>query len=972
MLLHQVLHDEPRRPRGLNDKLPRDLETICLKAMAKEPARRYPTARELADDLRRWLNGEPIQARPTGAWERAWSWAKRRPAVASLLVVSGVAALALMGLAVGLLYHRELQTAYDSEAQARQQAEEAGRETKAALAEAERYRYFHLISRASAEWRDGSMGRMKALLDACPPEQRKWEWYYLERLCHEDLLTLNGHASRVESVTYGPDGTRLASAAQDGTVKIWNAITGQEERTFRGHTDAVHGLAFNPAGNKLASASEDRSVRVWNVGTGQELLTLQRHTGPVHSVAFSPDGTRLASAGEDGTVIVWDATKGQESYRLAGHSEWLSVVFSPDGTRLASIGKDGTVIVWDTTTSQEIYHFQRGGDGFLKCVTFSPDGKWLASSNQDPIVKIWDMTTGKEAFTLTVSSAGVLSVAFSPDGTRLAMTGQTVVHIWDLTTNKEKRILKGHIGSTYSVAFSPDGSRLATAGQDGTVRIWDATFSEEAPFVTGYKTTTISVAFSPDRQRIASAGRNRTTVEVWDATTGQLLHTLRGHTQMVCKVTFSPDGRRLASASEDKTVRVWDTTTGQQMRTFTEHTSEVASVAFDPAGERIASATGHWTGKDKPGEVRIWSASTGQTTLILKAHDLGIPWQGVAFSPDGTRLATASYDRTVKIWDATTGQLLHTLEGHTDWVHSVAFSPDGRWLASSSWDRTAKIWDVTSGRRIFNLEGHDDIVNGVAFSPDGTRVISGSGGGTAKLWDMATGLEALTIRHSSSVMSVAFSPDGTRLAAGGGEGTLVVWDARPWTPEAAVEREALGLLSFLFAKPFRKGDVIEYLQDTPAVRPAARQRALSLVEGYHEEENPERYHQASWAVARQRYLNPVQSRFALKQAEAACQLAPEQSRYRTTLGAAQYRAGAYEKALQTLTETVALNQGHPVDLAFLAMAQHHLGQKDQAQATLSRLREVTQKPEWAKDEDASRFLREAEARLRSKAGGPEK
>jgi WD40 repeat protein len=545
------------------------------------------------------------------------------------------------------------------------------------------------------------------------------------------------------------------------------------------------------------------------------------------------------------------------------------------------------------------------------------------------------------------------------------MTSPNAVRIWDLTTNQEERTLRGQNGTTYWPVFNPDGSRLATPCSDGTIRIWDVTINPEAPFFKAYAAGALTVAFSPDESRLASAANDRKTVEVWNATTGQLLHTLQGHTGRVCKVTFSPDGRRLASASEDKTARVWDTATGQLLRTFTGHTSEVASVAFSPNGERIASASGHWTGQDKPGEVLIWSASTGQVALALKAHSRGIHWKALAFSPDGARLATGSYDQTIKIWDTATGQLLRTLEGHTYVISSVAFSPDGRLLASSSRDKTVKIWDTTRGREIRNLGGHPETVNDAKFSPDGTRIFSSDGGFAVKVWDVESGLEAFSTRYTGSISSLALSPDGTRLAGAATDGTLMIWNARPWTPEAAIEREALGLLGFFFAKPLRKNDVIEYLRYTPTCRPEVRQRALALVERYHDETDPERYHRAAWAIVRQGYLNPVQYRFALRQAETAHALASKAVQYLTTLGAAQYRAGRHSDALGTLTQADQLSAGNPTTLAFLAMTQHRLGQEEQAQASLTRLRETVNKEEWAKNDEPQALLREAERLLGS-------
>ena len=286
--------------------------------------------------------------------------------------------------------------------------------------------------------------------------------------------------------------------------------------------------------------------------------------------------------------------------------------------------------------------------------------------------------------------------------------------------------------------------------------------------------------------------------------------------------------------------------------------------------------------------VKLWDVATGQ--LTRDSHGPSPTRSAsVAFSPDGTRLASASHgpDRPALGRDDRPGcpYLRRRIPG----CSRLAFSPDGTRLATAAEDRTIKLWDVRTGQLIRTFEGNTAAITGLAFTPDGRRLASTSDDGTVKLWDVATGQEALLLRgHISAAMDVAFSPDGTRLATGDNDCRGKLWDARPWTPEAAIEREALGLLDSLFAMPLRKADVIDYLQNSPTIRPRARQLALSLVDRYHEETDPETYHQASWALVRQPYLNAFQYRFALLQAEHACRLAPDRQEYRVGLGAALY------------------------------------------------------------------------------------
>jgi WD40 repeat protein/serine/threonine protein kinase len=818
----QVVADEPVPPSRLQSKVPRDLETICLKCLEKQPGKRYSTARALADDLRCFLNDEPIAARPVTRLERVWKWAKKRPAVAALIVLAPLALLAAAGLFVSQSYtatlteaNRNLQKARDEADIAKKGEEDQKLQTQAALKKVEQFRYLSLINLAARAYREGDLTTAQEHLQECPEGLRGWEWHYLDSLTYVPYVADRSHkAFGVDCVAFSPDGKRLASASWDGkkaTMRVRDEdLWAEKESVLEGHTGQVLDLVFSPDNVHLASASADGTVKIWDVVTKRkesnfgvakkatEVFVLRGHTDRVTRLAYAPNGRHLASASDDKTFRVWDTAMGQPVHMSGNErSAVLAVAFSPDGKQLASTSPF-VVRIWDTASWKLLISFGKPSPldvnsvfpRIVQSLAFHPDGKRLVmgANAVHGELRIWEWQTRNEPTSVKYDDTAVAWLAFSSDGRHLALEGADGwVSFRDATTFSPEFRFSTRGSHATGMAFHPDARHLATCSalfetaeetHSEYLRVWKLPARQPAQVLERHPGGASCVTFSPDSTRLATGGWS--SVRLMDVASGRELLALRGLVGLRNNsLAWSSDLTTLATCLEDKSVSLWSASTGEKLADLPDGRG-MDAVAFSPDGNVLASMAIDQS-------VQLWNVETRQSLGVLQLPaPLGRGACALAFGPDGTRLVTAGTGRgaekglghCARIWDVRSRQVLMELSGGYQALVCVAWSPDGRLIAAGeSGGAVVRVWDARTGQETYVLRGHKLLVHTLAFSPDSKRLVSGSVDDSLRIWDVENGLQTLELPSSVfGLQAVAWSPDGQKIAACGHDGTLKLWE----------------------------------------------------------------------------------------------------------------------------------------------------------------------------------------------------
>lgn len=807
----KVVNSEPIKPSALC-AVDRDLETICLKCLEKDPARRYGSSDALADELERWLQHEPIQARRASLPERFSKWIHRRPIVASLV---GLLLLVIIAAFAAVTWQWN--------------------QTKVALAQA----------------RENAVAEATAHSAVLTPQHR-----------------LSHHGPVISSV-FSADGSRVLTASHDRTAIIWNSGTGQRIAALKGHSGVLSAAKFSPDGNMILTVSDDgtshytfldpagrtvtslhtaepgdKTVRVWDANTGAELAVLTGHTAAVTDASFSPDGSQIVSCSYDRSARIWDIPSGREVVKLEGHqAAVLAAVFSPDGRHVltSSCGTDfevrthegGSVtsgshtvnephvaIVWNAETGARLFGLKNYGNSSRVRAVYSPDGQWIATAAEEQRnVALWNAADGSYVTGLTGHTHEVNAVRFSLDGRRLVTaSSDATARVYEVPTGRHIATMKGHDETVLSADFSADSRRVVTASGDGNARVWDAASGTGLAVLQGHEDRVNAAVFSPDGILVATASLDGTAAIWRSATMEQLAVVLDGHTGDVTSIRFSPDGRHVLTASRDGSAIIWDAASGESLAVLTGHASlqdtnlrdrllrDCRTAQFSPDGSLVVTATEETHGTIKPffsgqsqklpfNPVRIFDTQSGTEPTVFSGLVCGA--QFAAFSPNGRMVATtpdaktrfytqsltgmsssskSRRDTMPRLFDVRNGQEICSLPTHSGVVSMAAFHPNSQQLVTVD-ERHIRLFDLPSGKLVASTSEDLGRQQQIEYSPDGRLILCRGWGRTACLLNAA---DLTVVRelngHQEMLTDACFSPNGEFIATASTDATARLWE----------------------------------------------------------------------------------------------------------------------------------------------------------------------------------------------------
>lgn len=748
-----IREEEPQRLSSINRTLRGDVDTIVAMAIAKDRTRRYQSARELAEDIRRYLSNEPVHARRDSALYVLRKQMRRYRTV----VATGAVAIVSLGAFLAYSIH---------EVRVKSELAEVASKKAEAL---RRSLYASNIAFAQASYLSNNVDRMQRVLDDCPADLREWEWRFLRKLSDSSATSFQAHGRAWGFASMSPATGGIVTSSVLGPTQYWTPMAQRgaaEPIVLAKAYEWAHAI-ISPAGDVVFGMDIHQKGHAWSIATSSEAWT-----APIESLGtmiplFSPDGKLIAMAGPVNTAVTVDATNGKvkRSFQLGNVPS--SVAFDQAGHRLAIGDEQGMVSIWNLEEDSPPVRWKAQEQGCYG-LGFSPDGRMIATSSSDRTVRTWDSSNGAVGLTIRSHENKVFRLAFHPEGKWLASAGtEGVVLIHDVKTGQLVQRLYGQSERVCALQFYPDG-RLMSCGRDGAVHTWDNLGQPEVALVP-VPFNFSAGGLSPDGKTLALTGISGETriIDVpggatrWKGTTERSVH--------LGSLGFAPDGKTIAVPGASD-VYLMDTADGRVIRRLKGATGQIIRCAYSPSGELVASS-----GRDNT--VHVWKAETGEAVASLVAPT-GAEQTGMCWSPDGRRLASGGDSQTVFVWSLDQPKPMVQLTGATSTVYNLCWTPDGSRVVSTGEEGTVMIWRLDQPGTPHRLVGHGGGIYSMAINSDGTRLLTGGFDNLVRLWDLTTEVELLTLRgHQSGVSSLAFSRDGRRIISLGNERSIRLWEA---------------------------------------------------------------------------------------------------------------------------------------------------------------------------------------------------